>query len=166
MTINRRALLAALAVAPLLLSPARAHEYRAGELLIDHPWARPTAPAQKVGAGYLTIRNQGGEADRLVAARTPLVPMVELHTHEIDAQGVARMRQIEAIDVPAGTTVELMPGGLHLMLMGLAEPLREGTRFPVTLTFERAGEVEVEMQVEPPAAGGHGHGHGEHGSGG
>jgi copper(I)-binding protein len=164
MTMDRRALLAALALAPLPIAATRAHEYRAGALQIDHPWARPTAPAQKVGAGYLTIRNQGGEADRLVAARTPVVPMVELHTHEIDAQGVARMKQIEAIDVPPGATVELAPGGLHLMLMGLTEPLREGARFPLTLRFERAGEVEVEMQVEGSAAGGHGHG--AHGAGG
>lgn len=158
MTMDRRALLAALALAPLLMAPARAHEYRAGALLIEHPWARATAPAQKVGAAYLTMRNEGSEPDRLVAARTPIVPMVELHTHEIDAQGVARMRQVEVIDVPPGATVELAPGGLHLMLMGLSEPLVDGARFPVTLQFERAGEVEVEMQVEPPGSGGHGHG--------
>lgn len=164
MTMNRRTLLAALGWASLVMRPAGAHDYRVGALRIDHPWARATAPAQKVGAGYLTIRNEGAEGDRLLAARTPLVPMVELHTHEIDAQGVARMRQIEAIDVPSGATVELAPGGLHLMFMGLVEPLRDGARFPVTLEFERAGAVEVEMQVEP--AGSADHGYGAHGSGG
>jgi copper(I)-binding protein len=151
----------AAAMVPLLASAtALAHEYRAGPLLIDHPWARATVSVQKVGAGYLTIRNEGQQADRLIGARSPIVPSIEMHTHEIDAQGVARMGQLEAIELPPGATVELAPGGMHLMLIGLSAPLREGEDFPLTLVFERAGEVEVRVDIEPLRGGLHHGGHG------
>lgn len=140
---------------------ADAQDYRSGALVINRPWARATVTVQKVGAGYLTIRNEGAEADRLTGARATVAPTVELHTHEIDAEGVARMRQLEAIDLPAGASVELAPGGLHLMLIGLSGPLQEGQTFPLTLVFERAGEVVVEVAVRAirgDAGGQHGQG--------
>jgi periplasmic copper chaperone A len=143
-----------------------AHDYRAGELHIDHPWARATAPQQPNGAAYFTVTNHGAGADRIVEAQSPVAATVELHTHDVDSEGVMRMRQVEAIEVPAGDATALRPGGLHVMLIGLEAPLVEGETFPLTLVFEAAGAVEVEVQVESVTHGvdeaepmGHGHGH-------
>jgi hypothetical protein len=82
--------------------------------------------------------------------------VVELHTHTADG-GVMRMRQVEAIDVTGGTTTQLRPGGLHIMLIGLKAPLKEGTRFPLTLKFEKAGEVALEVAVRAATSGGEAH---------
>jgi copper(I)-binding protein len=113
------------------------------------------------GAGFMTIRTAGPAADRLVAARAAIARVVELHTHVRDGD-VMRMRPVPAIDVPAGGTVMLQPGGLHLMLIGLTASLEQGATVPVTLVFERAGEIAVELRVESagargPAMGGQGH---------
>lgn len=131
-----------------LAAPVPAHDYQAGDLFIDHPWARATAPQQRNGAAYLTVTNNGTAADRIVAAESPVAGRVELHTHEVDAAGVMRMRQVEAIELPAGETVGLRPGGLHVMLIGLADRLVEGETFPLTLVLEQAGEVDLEVTVE------------------
>lgn len=147
-------LLAAVVAAPL---PTVAHEYKLGAIAIDHPWARP-AVAGRNGAAYLGLAN-GGEADRLIAASSPMARKVELHTHLIDSAGVARMRPVDGVDLPAGGEATLAPGGLHVMLFGLGEALQEGRRFPLTLTFERAGEIEVEVAVEKGASAAHEHGH-------
>lgn len=148
------------------IGTALAHDYRAGELHIDHPWARATAPQAQNGGAYLTITNEGSTPDRLVAAESPVASRVELHTHDVDSAGVMRMRQVEAIDVPAGEATALRPGGLHVMLIGLENRLVEGETFPLTLVFEAAGAVELEVQVEAVTYGvgdapamGHGHSH-------
>lgn len=160
---------AALFAFPTLLA-AQAHDYRLGDLHIDHPWSRASAgPMQGAGAAFMTIAN-GGPADRLVGASADVSERVELHTHILTADGVMKMREVAGgIEIPAGETVELKPGGLHVMFMGLKAPLTEGDSFPLTLTFERAGTVTVEVAIEGVAAGGHGHGghgHGGHGHGG
>ncbi len=143
---------------------ALAHDYEAGELHIGHPWARTTAPQQQNGAAYFVVTNQGDTADRLVDAESPVASRVELHTHQADDAGVMRMRQVEAIELPAGEPTALAPGGLHVMLIGLESPLVEGETFPLTLVFEAAGAVEVEVQVESVTFGvdestGHDQGH-------
>jgi len=163
-----------IAVVGLMLSigGAGAHEFEVGQLTIDHPWARATAASQRNGAAYLTVRNKGGEPDRLLSAAAEVSERVELHTHEIDAQGVARMRQVPAIELPPGKDTALQPGGFHVMLLGLEGPLADGHSFPLRLRFEKAGEVTVEVSVQKgivpqghgapaAAAGGHG-GHGMH----
>jgi periplasmic copper chaperone A len=147
-----------------------AQEFRAGDLQIDHPWARATAPQQQNGAAYLTIIHHGSTADRVVGVQSPVAERVELHTHDVDSAGVMRMREVEAVDVPAGETTALRPGHLHVMLIGLEQRLVEGERFPLTLVFEQVGTVEVEVLVESVAHGvgaaagqpahGHGHSHG------
>lgn len=124
---------------------------------IEHPYARATMPGQPNGGGYLKIDNAAGAADRLVAASAEVSKTVELHTMKLD-NNVMRMRQIDAIDVPAGQAVELKPGGMHLMFIGLKAPLKAGDSFPVKLSFEKAGEVVVDVKVEAAAAG-HGHKH-------
>ena len=149
----RRSLLAA-AIAAL---PARAHDYTAGEIAIGHPWTR-AAGANANGAGFMQLRNTGTQPDRLLSAATPIARVVELHTHVREGD-VMRMRPVQDIAVPAGATVELRPGGLHVMLIGLTAPLAQGSRVPLTLRFERAGEVQVELAVEAAGARGSGHRH-------
>ena len=129
---------------------ASAHGFRLGAIEIAHPNARPTAAGQSVGAGYFKLVNKGA-ADRLVSATTPAASMVELHSMSMDGN-VMKMRQIDAIDVPAGQTVELKSGGLHLMLMGLKAPLKDGDRVPLTLKFEKAGSIKVIVNVEKAEA--------------
>jgi copper(I)-binding protein len=106
----------------------------------------------------MTIRNPGPAADRIVSARTPAARTVELHTHIRDGD-VMRMRPVPAIDLPPGQEVRFAPGGLHLMLIGLTAPLRQGERVPVTLVLERGGEVQVELSVEAAGARGPGAAH-------
>ncbi len=134
---------------------AQAHEsFQRGELAIEHVRARATAPGQPAGAGYLSIRNTGRAGDKLVAASAEVAERTELHEMKMDGN-VMRMREVAAIEVPAGKTVELRPGGLHIMLMGLKAPLKQGERFALTLRFEQAGEVTVQVAVEGAGAGGH-----------
>jgi len=127
---------------------AHPHEYTLGTLAIGHPHARPTAPGQPTGGGYLTVTNRGRTADRLVGAAAPSVAQA-VEVHEMRLEGnVMRMREIGTLEVPAGKTVKLEPGGLHLMIMGLKAPLAAGQHVPLTLTFEKAGRIEVDMTVD------------------
>lgn len=145
--------------AAMLIVPAVAAAQQPG-VTVNAPWTR-AAGQGGTGAGFMTLRNAGTAPDRLVSARAAIARTVELHTH-IHDNGVMRMRPVPAIEVPARGEVQLRPGGFHLMLIGLTAPLRQGERIPVTLVFERAGEVQVELAVESagargPAAGGHHH---------
>lgn len=152
----------------LLAAPAFAHGVKVGEIEIDHPWARATADGVQNGAAYLVLENDGKAVDRLMSATSPAAAKVELHTH-INDNGVMRMREVNAIDLAPDAKVKLAPGGLHLMLLGLTEPLRKGKAFPLTLTFEKAGAVTVEVAVQgagdsaPSHEGMGGHDHDHHG---
>ena len=95
---------------------------------------------------YLTVRNAGAQADRLVGASTPAARQVELHRGEVRA-GVATMRSSGGFDVPAGGQLRLASGGDHLMLMGLTQPLQAGTTLPLVLHFQQAGDVKVVVPV-------------------
>jgi len=156
-----------LAMAALASPLAWAHDFRAGDLRVDHPYAMPTRPGLHTGGVYLrAIRNGANQADRLVAARTPVAERVEIHQMRLEGD-VMRMRAVPALDIPARGEVALRhgsPDGHHLMLHGLKAPLADGQRFPVTLVFERAGELEVMVWVqsprrpgEAPASGHHAH---------
>lgn len=125
-----------------LFAAATAH----AQVAIESPWLRATAPGAKVGGGYLTIRNTGTAADRLVGASSPAAARVELHVHFKEGE-VMKMREVRAFDVPAQGSFELKPGGAHLMFMELRQPFKEGDRVPVTLKFEKAGEVSAEFHV-------------------
>jgi hypothetical protein len=152
--LGRRLFLAGAALLPAL--PAAAHDpVQAGDLLITQAWSR-AAGAGGQGAGYLTIANRGAAADRLLSASSPASGRMELHTH-VNDNGVMRMREVPAIDLPAGQTVTLRPGGLHLMFMGLTQALQQGSTVPVTLRFERAGPVTVPLAVQAAGARGHTH---------
>jgi copper(I)-binding protein len=135
-----------LAIVFVSMAPS-AHEIEAGAIVIEHPWARATAPVQKTGAAYMRIRNQGTEPERLLAARTVEAQSAKLHSSTITPEGVARMRPVETLEIPPGGEAKLAPGGLHLMLVELRGQLFEGTMFPITLVFERTGEVEIEVEV-------------------
>lgn len=126
-----------------------AHEYKAGSLVIGHPWSRATPVGAKVAAGYLTLKNEGGEPDRLVAVTGEISGKAEIHEMSVDASGVMTMRGLpDGVEIPAGDTVELKPGSFHLMFMNIERPLKEGERFKGSLTFEKAGKVDVEFAVE------------------
>jgi copper(I)-binding protein len=137
----------------LAASPALAHAYKAGPLQIAHPWARETPVGATMGAGYLSVTNTGTEADRLIAVETAGAAKVEMHESTTE-NGVAKMRPVTAVEIPAGVTTALKPGGFHLMLVGLKESLAEGMRIPAVLVFEKAGRVEVELAVEGMGYGG------------
>ncbi len=156
--------------APVAFEAASAHEYEAKGVKVAHPWARATPQGAKVGAAYMEIRAAEGSADALIAASSPVAGRVEIHTH-IHEDGVMKMRRIERLDVPAGQSVVLKPSGDHIMLMDLSSGLKEGDLVPLTLKFEKAGEVTVEASVEPIGAKGphgldHQPGHGEAGGSG
>lgn len=154
---NRFWIAAGLATA-LFSASASAQEYRLGGLRIVEPWTR-VSPG-KTGSAYLSVTNTGGEADRLIGASSPMAEKAELHTHQRDGD-VMRMRPVQAIEVPPDESAVLKPGGLHIMLLGLKEPIRTGKSVPLTLRFEKAGAVEVELVVEAAGAAGPGHaGHG------
>ena len=135
---------------------AAAHGASVGDIAIGHPYATPSIPGTSNGAAYLaSIENKGAVADRLVRASTPAAARVELHTMAVDAQGVMRMREVDGIALAPKAKVQMKPGsGLHLMLVGLKEPLKEDASFPMTLEFERAGKIEVKVIVGQPKPGG------------
>ena len=129
---------------------ASAHSYKIGSIGIDDPRARPTVAGQQVGGAYMTIVNKGA-ADRLLSATTAVAAAVQVHTMAMDGD-VMTMREVDAVDLGAGQTVEFKPGGFHLMLMGLKAPLKNGDKFAMTLRFEKAGKLEVMVHVEPVSA--------------
>ncbi|MEP2828409.1 copper chaperone PCu(A)C [Parvibaculum sp.] len=132
-----------LLVAPLLASCGEAGN---SEIAIADPWAR--ASVTETGAAYLTVSNAGNKDDVLLEARSPVAGKVEIHDMTMEGM-VMKMRRLDALPVPAGGSVALAPGGKHIMLIGLAEPLSEGMSVPLTLVFEGAGEVEVSAPVRP-----------------
>jgi copper(I)-binding protein len=138
-------------VLTLLLAAAPAYS----QVQIEKPWARATAPGAKMGAGYMIIRNTGASADRLVSAASPAAARVETHVTVRDGD-VMRMREVKGYEVPASGSFELRPGGPHLMFVDIRRPFKEGERIPVTLIFEKAGEVRVEFQVGRLTAPAHG----------
>ncbi len=126
--------------------PSVAAQFQAGELLVDQPWSRELPPNAPAGAAYFSLHNQGSESDRLIGASTPRAEHSELHTH-VHQDGLMKMTQIPAVELPAGAQVVFQPGGNHVMLFGLSQPLRAGEQFPLTLEFEKAGTLEVQVEV-------------------
>ncbi|MFM2346028.1 MAG: hypothetical protein RL654_781 [Pseudomonadota bacterium] len=149
--LSRRVLSGALAlVLVLLVRPAMAHDFKAGSVVVDHPYAAPTPAGARSGAVYFRmLTNEGRQPDRLLSARSPLAAHIEIHESTMEGD-VMRMRALPALDLAPGAAVPLRHGGRHhLMLMALKQPLRDGDRFPVTLVFERGGSTEVMVDVHP-----------------
>jgi copper(I)-binding protein len=136
-------------------SLALADDFRANDVEIVEPWARATAPGETAAMVFMKLDNTGNIADRLLRASTPAADRVELHGAVVDAADI-QMQAVKAIELPPGVDVMLQPGGLHLMLIGLKDPLEKGETVPLTLTFERGGMVDITAEVtdagatEPP----------------
>jgi copper(I)-binding protein len=176
MTMNRRIFLAAAAaLVPAAGAIAQQHgtpqphatgaqvaTFRVGALVIEAPWTRATPGGAKVAGGFLTVRNTGTEADRLIGGTFPNAPRVEVHEMAV-VDGTMRMREVRGgIEIPAGGSVQLRPGGYHMMFMDLSQPVRTGAPVRGTLVFQKAGSVEISYDVAPvgapgpSGAGGHG----------
>jgi periplasmic copper chaperone A len=139
---------AALAVS---LAQTSAAEEAKPSIDVTDAWARAMPAGAKTGAAYVTVANTGNSDDTLVGASTPVATEAQLHTTITD-NGVMKMRPVSAIDVKPGATVTLKPGGMHLMLTGLKQPLSEGQSFPLTLNFAKAGKIEATVQVRKVGA--------------
>ncbi len=129
----------------LLTTPALAGR-AVDDIQVDDPWVREMPPNMNTSAGFLTLVNRGRVDHSLIAARSPLVGSVELHTH-INDKGVMRMRPVREMKVPAGGRTELKPGGLHLMLMRIKRTFKAGDKVPVTLIFEDGSRMTIEAEV-------------------
>jgi hypothetical protein len=152
---------AALGVLLIALACVRAAAAAEAPIHILDAWARATPPGVENGAVYFKISNDGG-ADKLVGARSSAAQGTEIHA-SVSENGVVEMRRVESLPIGAGASVELAPGGMHVMLVGLAAPLAAGARVELTLVFAAAGEIAVEVPVvdarAPPAAHEHEHEH-------
>lgn len=156
MTLKKLALTAALLATSLL---ANAHEYEVGQLHIDHPWSREMPPVAPTAAAYFVVHNKGDADDRLLTVETPVAGKAEIHEHA-HVNGMMKMQQVQNVVIPAGGEVKFAPMGYHVMLFNLKQQAKAGDRFPMTLTFEKAGPVTVEVAVQkddPAAEGGHEH---------
>ena len=124
---------------------ASAHGYTAGDLNIKHPWARATVSGATVTGVFMTFK--GKSADQLIAASTDVADKVEIHEMKM-VDGMMKMRVLDKLDIPANQEVKLAPGGLHIMIFGLKKQLKDGDKFPMTLTFAKAGKVDVVVYVQ------------------
>jgi copper(I)-binding protein len=154
-----------IAVAAAFAMPAiaSAHDFKVGDIEIARSYSRAMLPGAKVGGGYLKITNNGS-TDRLISAKSDRAASVQLHEMKMDG-GIMIMRELkDGITVPANTTVELKPGGYHVMFMNVTQPFKEGEMVKATLIFEKAGAVQVEFQVGSAAGGAPEMKHGDHAS--
>ncbi len=142
-------------VAALLLPAcfAHAHEYKAGQLEIAHPWSQELPPNAPTVAAYFVIHNAGQTADRLLSVDSPIAPEAQLHEHVMQGD-LMKMQQVPSVEIPAGGNVTFAPMAYHVMLLNPSDRslLSDGKRFPLTMHFEKAGDVTVEVAVQkkPP----------------
>jgi copper(I)-binding protein len=122
-----------------------------GGIGVEDAWAR--SPMQDVGAAYFTVTNDGDAEDRLIGATAEIADRTEIHETVME-DGQAQMLPIEAVVIPAGESMSFEPGGYHVMLFDLAEPLTVGETISLVLTFEEAGEIEVEAEIRELVEGG------------
>ncbi|HEY2247191.1 MAG TPA: copper chaperone PCu(A)C [Bradyrhizobium sp.] len=145
-------LVAAVLVACLTATPSRAEDVKAGDLVISQAWTRATPGGARTGGGFLTIENKGSSPDKLVGVSADIAGKVEVHEMSMN-NGTMKMRPVEGgLTIEPGKTVKLAPGGLHLMMMDLKGPLKQGDKLPVTLQFEKAGKVAVTLDVQAVGA--------------
>ena len=133
----------------LMASTAFAHEVTVGDLQIIHANIPAPMGTAQAAAGYMGISNAGDHPDTLIGVEVGFAAQATLHTTEFSADGVASMTPVEALEIPAGDTILLEPGGYHIMLMGLTQPLNVGDMLPATLIFEQGGRVEITFMVDP-----------------
>ena len=136
-----------LAIAGVTASVALAEEYQAGPLKIERAWARPSIGDTTNGSVYMMLSNGGDAADRLIAVKTDAADDVMLHESRMEGNVIKMVPLEKGVEVPAHGSAELKPLGMHVMLMGLRQPLKEGDTFPLTLVFEKQGEVAIKVNV-------------------
>jgi len=129
---------------------ANAHEYQTGQLHIDHPWSMELPSNAPNAAAYFVIHNKGSQEDRLLGADTPMAARAELHEH-VHKDDMMTMQQVQSVMIPAGGEVKFEPHGYHVMLFDLKKHSVDGERFPMTLHFQQAGDVDVEVAVQKEA---------------
>ncbi|MGQ0675877.1 MAG: copper chaperone PCu(A)C [Rhodospirillales bacterium] len=137
-------------LALLAAAPAAAAEQRLGGLVVTQAWAAPASAAKRTGSIYLTIRNAGAEPDWLIAAHSPAAVMTELRSHRAGPV-VGPARKVLGVALPAGKTVTLKPGGELIHLIDITQPYRLGGAVPVTLIFQKAGELSIAAPVQAEA---------------
>ncbi|WP_223432869.1 copper chaperone PCu(A)C [Pseudomonas sp. GL-B-26] len=145
-----------LIVLAVLLLPAcfaNAHEYKAGELEIAHPWSQELPPNAPTVAAYFVIDNKGNTADRLLSVDSPIAGVAQLHEHVMQ-NDLMKMQHVPSVEIPAGGEVTFAPMAYHVMLLELKDRslLSDGKRFPLTMHFEKSGDVTVDVSVQkkPP----------------
>lgn len=125
---------------------AQAQTSALSTIRVENAWARATPARAKTGAAYVAVINNGGSVDRLLSATTPVAQKVQFHT-ETEDNGISRMRELRSVEIDPGAKVIFKPGDMHMMIVGLKQPLKEGETFPLTLTFEKAGKIDVTVSV-------------------
>ena len=144
----KSAALALLVFVIICVESASAQQVKAGDLVLDHAWARATSAGAKVGGGFVTIDNKGATSDKLIGASSPAAGKIEVHETAM-TNGVATKRPVQGgLSIPPGQSVTLAPGGYHLMMMELKGPLKKGDKVPVTLAFEKAGQITVTFDIQ------------------
>lgn len=134
------------------LTAASAHQYKAGELDIIHPWSRATLKGARVAAGYMTIVNHSGQADRLLGVSSELSDKAEIHLMEMQ-DGLMKMRPVpEGVEIAPGAEITFRPGSYHIMFIDITRGLEQGKSFKGRLVFEKAGTVEVDFAIDSAAA--------------
>ena len=155
--------MAACTAVTLSLSSFGAPVFAGDGIEIHDPYARSSNP--KSGAAFMMIHNNSDSDDRLMGVASDVAKLVQLHTHTEDDNGVMKMMHVEdGFELPAGGMVALKRGGHHVMFMGLSEPFEQGETVPVTLIFEKAGEISVDITVDQDRKADHAGGH-EHSAG-
>lgn len=128
---------------------AFAHGYKVGSLEIHHPWSKAMNTGAKTGGGFMKITNHGTEPDRLIKISSDVAGLIQVHEMKVD-NGMMTMGEIPGgLEIAPGATVELAPGAIHVMFMGVKQPFKEGEKVKAVLTFEKAGDVAVEFSVGP-----------------
>lgn len=145
--LSRRLVLGA--VAGAALSVAGLGSAHADDIKIETAWAR--ASVSRTGAAFVTVVNGGGVPDRLIGAASPVAADVMVH-RSFEEDGTMKMQHVSALPIGAGQQIEMKPGGLHIMLVNLKQPLKKGDQFPLSLQFERGGTQEVTVTVYGPGA--------------
>jgi len=139
-------------LAMLSMQSISADEYRLGHLQINDPYTRTTPPMAAVAGGFMTVTNNGTESDTFLGGSAGFVEAVEIHEMSM-ADGIMKMRRLEnGLQIAPNETVELKPGGYHLMLIKPSKPMKEGDKHKITLSFKQAGDIEVELEVKDISA--------------
>ena len=143
--------LAAALLLALSLSNQTHAQTSTNTITVEQAWARATPGGARTGAAYMTLMNSGASADRLLSATTPVADQVQFHKQTED-NGVSRMREVHNVELSPGGKIIFKPGDMHMMIVGIKQPLQEGQTFPLTLQFEKAGKIDVTVPIEKVGA--------------